>query len=81
MHGNVCEWCADHSHNSYEGSPTDETAWLNQNNNGIYVLRGGSWRDNPENCRSARRHNNNNQEISKQAYYGFRVVYSGVERI
>lgn len=79
MHGNVCEWCADHSHDSYEGSPTDGTAWLNQNNHGIYILRGGSWRDNPGNCRSASRHNNN-KEIKISSTHGFRVVYSGAER-
>jgi formylglycine-generating enzyme required for sulfatase activity len=28
MHGNVFEWCLDHWHESYEGAPTDGSAWL-----------------------------------------------------
>lgn len=28
MHGNVWEWCLDRWHNSYEGAPTDGSAWM-----------------------------------------------------
>jgi formylglycine-generating enzyme required for sulfatase activity len=28
MHGNVWEWCLDHWHQSYEGAPTDGSAWV-----------------------------------------------------
>lgn len=31
MHGNVWEWCLDDSHISYEGAPTDGSAWFDAN--------------------------------------------------
>ena len=45
MHGNVCEWCADHWHTNYQGAPTDGSAWIDSydNDNRSRVLRGGSW--------------------------------------
>ncbi len=55
MHGNVWEWCEDVFHDSYEGSPTDGSAWVEGGNQGLRVLRGGSWVNIPSNCRSAYR--------------------------
>ena len=52
MHGNVWEWCADTWHDSYEGAPNDGSAWTTGEVS-KYVLRGGSWDFNPQNCRSA----------------------------
>ena len=55
MHGNVWEWCLDHKHNSYEGAPTDGSAWLawEAGEDSNRLLRGGSWSSNPRCCRSA----------------------------
>ncbi|MFM6080834.1 MAG: formylglycine-generating enzyme family protein, partial [Dolichospermum sp.] len=58
MHGNVWEWCQDNWHDNYEDAPTDGSVWTGLStglSNDIKVLRGGSWFDNPVNCRSAYR--------------------------
>jgi formylglycine-generating enzyme required for sulfatase activity len=56
MHGNVWEWCEDDWHNSYEGAPTDGSAWLEENRTETKrLLRGGFWNDFPRYCRSAYR--------------------------
>ncbi|WP_414619395.1 SUMF1/EgtB/PvdO family nonheme iron enzyme [Calothrix sp. CCY 0018] len=60
MHGNVWEWCLDDWHDNYQGAPTDGSAWFDDNDNisqktGFVCLRGGSWNDDPEFCRSASR--------------------------
>ncbi|MBX9255224.1 formylglycine-generating enzyme family protein [Desmonostoc muscorum CCALA 125] len=80
MHGNVWEWCLDDWHNNYQGAPADGSAWFHENDNlyhkqGYAVLRGGSWRLDPTNCRSASRSYNYGAE---RGYiinsFGFRVV-------
>jgi formylglycine-generating enzyme required for sulfatase activity len=55
MHGNVWEWCLDHWHHSYEGAPSDGSAWLmpTASEEEQRLLRGGSWFNDPGNCRSA----------------------------
>jgi len=58
MSGNVWEWCEDNSHNNYIGAPKDGSAWLT-NDNDYHILRGGSWYDFPNYCRSAIRNGNN----------------------
>ena len=72
MHGNVWEWCLDHWHDNYDGAPPDGTAWLSPDDNAPRLLRGGSWHNNPDNCRSA------NRDRRARAYrpvtVGFRVV-------
>ncbi|NMF61355.1 formylglycine-generating enzyme family protein [Brasilonema octagenarum UFV-E1] len=74
MHGLVWEWCMDHWHNSYNKAPNDGTAWLNDRDSQLRVIRGGSWADPPGNCRSASR---KKARIDEQGtYLGFRVVFS-----
>jgi formylglycine-generating enzyme required for sulfatase activity len=75
MHGNVFEWCADEWHDNYVGAPTDGSVWLNGNKSQS-PLRGGSWRCNPYNCRSAFRL----IFLWRAVYFinaGFRVVWDG----
>ena len=72
MHGNVWEWCLDHWHSSYEGAPTDGSAWLSDEKNARYLLRGGSWGNIPRDCRSAVRYVN--APDNRDGNNGFRVV-------
>jgi formylglycine-generating enzyme required for sulfatase activity len=88
MHGNVREWCLDQWHGSYEGAPSDGSAWVNTTGESPMVnrkegrdtageeegrlLRGGSWLSVPRCCRSAYRARN--QPGSANNYVGFRVV-------
>jgi len=76
MHGNVWEWCQDVWHSSYEGAPTDGSAWLEGGNQGLRVLRGGSWNSFPRLCRSANRDYVN--PVARYGLYGFRVVCAAV---
>ena len=55
MHGNVWEWVADCWHDSYEGAPTDGSAWTSGCDFNLAVMRGGSWFNSPRGLRSARR--------------------------
>ncbi len=55
MHGYLWEWCADTWHDSYQGAPTDGSAWTADGDQGKRVLRSGSWKDKAEALRSAAR--------------------------
>jgi len=72
MHGNLWEWCEDLWHETYEGAPSDGTAWLDNADNRWRLLRGGSWGISAEQCRSAHRHYH--YPDSRDSEYGFRVV-------
>jgi formylglycine-generating enzyme required for sulfatase activity len=52
MHGYVWEWCADAWNKDHEGAPTDGTARAAKDVN-ERVVRGGSWNDAADACRSA----------------------------
>jgi formylglycine-generating enzyme required for sulfatase activity len=57
MLGNVWEWNQDCYQESYDGAPTDGSAWETDESTEcpLRVLRGGSWDNVPENLRSADR--------------------------
>ena len=58
MNGNVGEWVEDCWNESYEGAPSDGSAWTSGDCS-RRVLRGGSWGDGPVNLRSAYRYGDN----------------------
>ncbi len=71
MHGNVWEWVQDIYHNSYNGAPSDGSAW--ENGDGFRrITRGGSWIFNAGFSRSAIR--NNDDRSSRHNELGFRLV-------
>jgi len=86
VHGNVFEWTEDCWHDSYDGAPTDGSAWrdnvfANPANGDLTtkpcrvpsrVLRGGSWSGYAEHLRSANRAANDPN--FKSIFIGFRVV-------
>ena len=72
MHGNVWEWCQDNLHKNYINAPNDGSVWTKNGNNYRRMLRGGSWKSHPSECRSAYR-NWSYPDVTVN-YYGFRVV-------
>ncbi len=71
MHGNVWEWCEDDWNDNYQDAPNDGSAWFSEIS-GIKVIRGGSWVDFPDSCRSAYRVDTSRDYRSND--FGFRVV-------
>ena len=74
MHGNVYEWCQDFWHESYNGAPTDGSAWQTGGDSGKRLLRGGCWLNYSWICRSAERIYGNVDNFKEDR--GFRVVSS-----
>jgi formylglycine-generating enzyme required for sulfatase activity/RES domain-containing protein len=74
MHGNVWEWCADHSHPNYLGAPDDGSSWIDPTADELEkrLLRGSSWHSSLWDCRSSCRVRF--QPGDAESDVGFRVV-------
>jgi formylglycine-generating enzyme required for sulfatase activity len=71
VHGNVAEWVADCTNDSYHAAPVDGTAWVSDDCiNRIY--RGGAWKSRPAFLRSAAR--NRNWPNYQRDSFGLRVA-------
>jgi formylglycine-generating enzyme required for sulfatase activity len=55
VHGNVYDWVEDCYHDTYNGAPSDGSAWTSGECK-YRVLRGGSWDYKPRNLRAANRY-------------------------
>jgi formylglycine-generating enzyme required for sulfatase activity len=79
MSGNVDEWCADHWHGNYDGTPADGSAWLTEDESADRVFRGGSWYFSAWDCRAACR----SRLDPGVRYYllGFRLAASSVQEV
>jgi formylglycine-generating enzyme required for sulfatase activity len=72
MHGNVWEWCEDTGHPSYDGAPTDGSAWVDPNAI-TRVARGGCFSETAAGVRSAYRFSNLPAQAAGE-FLGFRPV-------
>ncbi len=75
MHGNVMEWVQDCRNDSYEGAPTDGSAWLSGDCD-RRMFRGGSWCLAPSYLRSAERYGISTDDREFVCGLGFRVARS-----
>jgi sulfatase modifying factor 1 len=71
MQGNVWQWTQDCYHESYDGAPSDGSAWTRPDC-AMRVVRGGSWADDPRAIRFSRREKG--EAATRYSSNGFRVV-------
>jgi formylglycine-generating enzyme required for sulfatase activity len=73
MHGNVWQWVQDCWHGSYQGAPTDGSAWTTSCVDGSRrVVRGGSWVNGPQDLRASVRFKF--PSVFRIGSFGFRVA-------
>jgi formylglycine-generating enzyme required for sulfatase activity len=71
--GNLWEWLEDDVHLSYNGAPTDGSAWVDTPRGQMRILRGGGfYTDNPASLRVSTR--GGNEPDDKYLGYGFRCA-------
>ncbi len=70
--GNVYEWCLDIQHTTYEGAPTDGSAWLVNGDPKQRMSRSGSWLQSPIEAELATRCWETKDRVSEEL--GFRVL-------
>ncbi|MCK4735156.1 MAG: formylglycine-generating enzyme family protein, partial [Methanophagales archaeon] len=71
MHGNVWEWVQDEWHDDYNGAPADGSAW-ESGDGADRVIRGGSWKYDAGDCRSALR--DHYDPLNLDGDLGFRIL-------
>lgn len=71
MHGNVYEWVADCMHDSYNGAPSDGSAWMEASCE-YQMIRGNDWTEAPIFSRSGNR--NYREPYVRGDWLGFRVA-------
>jgi len=74
MHGNVYEWVEDDYHDNYKNAPDDGSSWVDDPRGTLRVIRGGSWFNDSQYCRSANRYSiSPNLRLN---FIGFRLARS-----
>ncbi len=72
MSGNVSEWCEDDWHEDYNGAPTGGEAWVDSPRSSYRRIRGGSWFNYANFCRSASRSSTDAAHADNN--FGFRLA-------
>jgi formylglycine-generating enzyme required for sulfatase activity len=71
VHGNVWEWVEDCWHTSYQGAPTNGSAWTSGDCK-FRTVRGGAWNTHPLSLRAAGRYDN--EPVDRGNDLGFRLA-------